>query len=78
MVLRAAHTLKAFTRQRTMFRPSALIENVRHHLEEEEESEHFPEVRSELDRKALTEPGDAMAKTARTAKAGTNRPNGSA
>jgi len=44
---------------------TVLIENVRHHVEEEE-SEYFPEVRSELGRKALTELGDAM-DTARAA-----------
>ncbi|HSK59062.1 MAG TPA: hemerythrin domain-containing protein [Actinomycetospora sp.] len=39
---------------------TVLIENVRHHVEEEE-SEYFREVRDELGRKALTELGDAMA-----------------
>jgi hemerythrin superfamily protein len=38
---------------------TVLIENVRHHVEEEEQ-EYFPKVRSELGRKALTELGDAM------------------
>ncbi len=38
---------------------TVLIENVRHHVEEEE-SEYFPEVRSELGRRALGELGDAM------------------
>ncbi|HEX5946393.1 MAG TPA: hemerythrin domain-containing protein [Acidimicrobiales bacterium] len=38
---------------------TVLIENVRHHVTEEE-GEYFPEVRSELGRKALTELGDAM------------------
>lgn len=36
-----------------------LIENVRHHVEEEED-EYFPEVRKELGRNALNELGDAM------------------
>ena len=45
---------------------TVLIENVRHHVDEEE-SEYFPEVRSELGRKALTELGDAMAKAKETA-----------
>ena len=36
-----------------------LIENVRHHVEEEEE-EFFPKVRDELGRNALNELGDAM------------------
>ena len=35
---------------------TVLIENVRHHVEEEE-SEFFPKVRAELDRKALAEVG---------------------
>jgi hemerythrin superfamily protein len=39
---------------------TVLIENVRHHVEEEEE-EFFPKVRDELGRKALGELGDAMA-----------------
>jgi hemerythrin superfamily protein len=38
---------------------TVLIENVRHHVEEEEE-EYFPKVREELGRKALAEIGDAM------------------
>lgn len=38
---------------------TVLIENVRHHIEEEE-SEYFSEVRSELGRKALGELGEAM------------------
>ena len=39
---------------------TVLIENVRHHVEEEEE-EFFPMVRDELGRNALGELGDAMA-----------------
>ena len=38
---------------------TVLIENVRHHVEEEEQ-EFFPKVRAELDRKALAEVGRAM------------------
>jgi hypothetical protein len=38
---------------------TVLIENVRHHVEEEEQ-EFFPKVRAELDRRALTEVGQAM------------------
>jgi hemerythrin superfamily protein len=38
---------------------TVLIENVRHHVEEEE-GDYFPKVRRELGRKALTELGDAM------------------
>ena len=38
---------------------TVLIENVRHHVEEEEE-EFFPKVRDELGRNALNELGDAM------------------
>src|ERR687893_354450 len=45
---------------------TVLIENVRHHVEEEE-GEYFPEVRSELGRKALTELGDAMAEAKKSA-----------
>ncbi len=39
---------------------TVLIENVRHHVEEEE-GEYFPKVREELGRKALGELGEAMA-----------------
>ena len=39
---------------------TVLIENVRHHVEEEEE-EYFPKVRDELGRNALDDLGDAMA-----------------
>ena len=39
---------------------TVLIENVRHHVEEEE-TEFFPKVRAELDRNALAEVGQAMA-----------------
>ena len=45
---------------------TVLIENVRHHVKEEE-SEYFPAVRDELGRKALTELGDAMASAKKTA-----------
>ena len=38
---------------------TVLIENVRHHVEEEE-GDYFPKVREELGRKALGELGDAM------------------
>ena len=38
---------------------TVLIENVRHHVEEEE-AEYFPKVRDELGRKALNDLGDAM------------------
>lgn len=40
---------------------TVLIENVRHHVKEEEE-EYFPMVRDELGRNALADLGDAMAK----------------
>lgn len=40
---------------------TVLIENVRHHVEEEEQ-EFFPKVRDELGRAALNDLGDAMAK----------------
>lgn len=39
---------------------TVLIENVRHHVEEEE-ADYFPKVRDELGRKALGDLGDAMA-----------------
>ena len=45
---------------------TVLIENVRHHVKEEEE-EYFPQVRDELGRKALGELGDAMADARTTA-----------
>ncbi len=45
---------------------TVLIENVRHHVEEEE-TEYFPQVRDALGRNALTELGDAMTKAKRTA-----------
>lgn len=45
---------------------TVLIENVRHHAEEEER-DYFPKVRSELGRKALTELGDAMVAARKTA-----------
>ena len=38
---------------------TVLIENVRHHVEEEED-EYFPKVRDELGRNALADLGDAM------------------
>lgn len=45
---------------------TVLIENVRHHVKEEED-EYFPEVRSALGRKALNELGDAMVEARATA-----------
>jgi hemerythrin-like domain-containing protein/uncharacterized protein YjbJ (UPF0337 family) len=45
---------------------AVLIDNVRHHVKEEE-SEYFPEVRQELGRKALGELGEAMAAAKQTA-----------
>ncbi len=45
---------------------TVLIENVRHHVEEEE-TEYFPKVRDELGRKALGELGDAMADAKKSA-----------
>ncbi|QXC62209.1 hemerythrin domain-containing protein [Aquihabitans sp. G128] len=45
---------------------TVLIENVRHHVKEEEE-EYFPQVREELGRKALAELGDAMVDAKKTA-----------
>ena len=45
---------------------TVLIENVRHHVEEEE-GEFFPKVRNELGRKALGDLGDALEKAKSTA-----------
>ncbi len=45
---------------------TVLIENVRHHVEEEE-NEFFPKVRAELGRNALGELGDAMAAAKKSA-----------
>lgn len=45
---------------------TVLIENVRHHVEEEEE-DYFPKVRSELGRNDLTDLGDAMQEARKTA-----------
>ena len=45
---------------------TVLIENVRHHVEEEEE-DYFPKVRSELGRNDLADLGDAMAEAKKTA-----------
>ncbi len=46
--------------ERFVAKVTVLIENVRHHVEEEEE-EYFPKVRDELGRNALNDLGDAMA-----------------
>src|SRR6187401_1538660 len=45
---------------------TVLIENVRHHVEEEE-TEFFPKVRNELGRKALGDLGEALEKAKSTA-----------
>ena len=45
---------------------TVLIENVRHHVEEEE-SDYFPKVRDELGRAALNDLGEAMAAAKKTA-----------
>lgn len=45
---------------------TVLIENVRHHVEEEEQ-EYFPKVREELGRNALSDLGEAMSEARRTA-----------
>jgi hemerythrin superfamily protein len=47
---------------------TVLIENVRHHVEEEQ-TEFFPKVRSALGRKALADLGDALAVAKKTAPA---------
>ncbi len=45
---------------------TVLIENVRHHVEEEE-GEYFPKVRKELSRSALTDLGDTMVEAKKSA-----------
>src|SRR4051794_19172148 len=45
---------------------TVLMENVRHHVEEEEE-EYFPKVRDELGRKSLNDLGDALMAAKKTA-----------
>lgn len=54
------------TEERFDAKMTVLIENVRHHVKEEEE-EYFPKVRDELGRKALNELGDAMVEAKATA-----------
>src|SRR6478735_11417071 len=54
------------THERFDAKVTVLIENVRHHVEEEED-EFFPKVREELGRKALNELGDAMVEAKATA-----------
>jgi len=49
------------TAERFDAKVTVLIENVRHHVEEEE-TEFFPKVRAGLDRRALSDLGDAMQK----------------
>ncbi|MGH9188965.1 MAG: hemerythrin domain-containing protein [Acidimicrobiales bacterium] len=49
------------TDERFVAKVTVLMENVRHHVEEEE-TELFPEVREVLKRKALADIGDSMAK----------------
>ena len=52
--------------ERFTAKTTVLIENVRHHIEEEED-EWFPKVREALGRKVLTEIGEAMAESRKTA-----------
>jgi hemerythrin superfamily protein len=54
------------TDERYKAKATVLIENVRHHVEEEE-TDYFPKVRAELGRKALNELGDAMVEAKATA-----------
>lgn len=54
------------TDERFTAKVTVLIENVRHHVEEEE-TDYFPKVRAELGRKALGELGDAMEEAKKTA-----------
>ena len=52
--------------ERFTAKATVLIENVRHHIEEEED-EWFPKVREALGRTVLTEIGEAMAESRKTA-----------
>lgn len=52
--------------ERFVAKVTVLMENVRHHVKEEE-SEYFPKVRDELGRSALAELGDAMEAAKKTA-----------
>ena len=52
--------------ERFVAKMTVLIENVRHHVKEEEE-EYFPKVRDELGRSALSDLGDAMEKAKKVA-----------
>ncbi len=54
------------TDERFNAKVTVLIENVRHHVQEEED-DYFPKVRDELGRKALGELGEAMAESRETA-----------
>jgi hemerythrin superfamily protein len=54
------------THERFDAKVTVLMENVRHHVEEEE-TEYFPMVRKELSRAALTDIGDAMANAKKSA-----------
>lgn len=64
-VLRELEDLPA-DHERFEAKVTVLMENVRHHVEEEE-SDYFPEVRSALGRNALNELGDAMEEAKKTA-----------
>jgi hemerythrin superfamily protein len=54
------------TDERYRAKVTVLIENVRHHVEEEE-SDYFPKVREQLGRNALNDLGDAMVEAKATA-----------
>jgi hemerythrin superfamily protein len=54
------------THERFDAKVTVLMENVRHHVEEEE-SEYFPMVREQLSRKALADVGDAMLQAKKSA-----------
>ena len=69
-VLSEVEDMKA-DNERFKAKMTVLIENVRHHVEEEE-SELFPQVRKAVGRKELGELGDAMEKAKKTAP---NRPH---
>ena len=59
--------------ERFVAKMTVLIENVEHHMEEEEQ-DWFPKVREGLGRKQLQQIGDEMAEKKKTAPAAPHRP----
>jgi hemerythrin-like domain-containing protein len=60
--------------ERFTAKTTVLIENVRHHIEEEEK-EWFPKVREALSRTVLSEIGEAMAESRKTAPRSPSQPS---